>query len=173
MKNPRDQKTFKKIPKWLKKEIEDTVNHVLHACRDCMRNQGIDTKGTSFDSNNSYFGEIIGMQRLLVALGYCFWGANNLPGTHESATNQCECKAIQDEQNVSWWFDRLKDKVLEEEGYFTDHQCQHCLKLYKKDSHGPINTSQRKQSIADWKAKVITAKIDKGRALTKIEMRTL
>ena len=110
-----------------KLKIEEEVKMMLHASRDCLRNQNIDTRKISFHANDGYFGEAFGIMRTLNILNYGYFGSSNLDAIKER-------RGDLDYQNLKWWFSQLEYKVLEEEGFQTDNICNHCRKKYGKDS---------------------------------------
>jgi hypothetical protein len=62
---------LKKIDSTLKDTVEGEIKAILHACRDCLRNQGrLDTSKVSFSANDGYYGEAFGIMRGLQILGY-------------------------------------------------------------------------------------------------------
>lgn len=125
---------MKKITEDMKAKIEKEVKMMLHAHRDCLRNRKVDTLRRSYDIRDGYYGEAFGIMRALQVLGYGKFGSINLNGIREGFE--------QEEQNLIWWFEGLKREVLEEEGFHTDHRCEHCLKKYKKDDKSLIEKSE-------------------------------
>lgn len=95
--------------------IEKEIKMLLHAHRDCLRNQGKDTLNISFNCNDGYYGEAFGILRTLAIMGYGSFGAVNR------------------EDTLNYWFSKLQTEVLEEEGFNTNHQCEHCYEKYGKD----------------------------------------
>lgn len=73
---------------------------------------------------------IIIVMRCLEVLGYGELASINLDGIKEGFN--------QKEQNLSWWFYKLSDEVLKEEGFDADHRCDHCLERYGKDDKSLI-----------------------------------
>lgn len=98
-----------------RKAIESEVKMLLHAHRDCLRNQGVDTTKISFDVRDGYYGEAFGVIRALVVLGFEKFGASNIPG------------------NANSWMHQLEQEVLAEEGFRGNGRCEYCLKKYGKD----------------------------------------
>jgi hypothetical protein len=124
-----------KLPLAIVREIERMVKTILHAGRDCYRNQGKDTMQMAFETHCGYYGEAFGMLRALHILGICVEGASNLPkGRH----------------NYVWWFEQLKRQVLEEENFpgYGDGsgRCDHCLKKYGKDAAGRRRSDRKDES---------------------------
>jgi hypothetical protein len=135
------KKRLKKIPSDLESSISMEVKALLHACRDCLRNQGrLDTTKVSFAANDGYYGEAFGMMRTLQIQGYGYFGSDNLNGLRESegsgasADGKYITNVTQAVQNLKWWFSRLCNEVLVEEGFRSDHRCDYCLEKYKKDT---------------------------------------
>lgn len=106
--------------------IEREVKMMLHAHRDCLRNRGEDTIKVDFRVSDGYYGEAFGVMRGLEALGYGYFGSANLSGIEEK-------HGTLPMHNLQWWFSRLENKVLEEEGFSTDHICHYCRNRYGKD----------------------------------------
>jgi hypothetical protein len=109
------------------KKVVKEIKMILHAGRDCLRNQGKDTRIIQFSVFDPYYCEAFGILRGLVLFGYGYFGSDNLSAVEER-------KSTNPKHNVKWWFGKIKDEVLEEEGYGTDNVCEHCTKLYYKDS---------------------------------------
>lgn len=101
--------------------IEAEVNMLLHASRDCYRNQGRDATTFQFDVNDAYYSESYGILRTLRILGYGKFDTVTLP------------KEI---TNLSWWFDQIKKKVLKEENFSGNGECDYCLMKFHKDDAG-------------------------------------
>lgn len=101
--------------------IETEVKMMLHASRDCYRNQYKDSKKYRFWAGDGYYGEAAGIFRTLQIFGYGVFGAVNVP---------------KERTNLSWWFEQLQNKVLEEEHFGGNGQCDHCLQRYGKDDAG-------------------------------------
>ena len=101
--------------------IENEVKMLLHASRDCYRNQDRDVTKFQFDTNDAYYSECYGILRALRILGYGKFGSVNI---------------LEETSNLSWWFGQLKDEVLREENFGGNGQCDHCLKMYGKDDAG-------------------------------------
>ncbi len=115
-----NHKPFKKLSdiQWM--EIALEIKHLLHASRDCLRNQGNDTTNVTFFCTDSYYAEAFGMLRALAVLGYgTIYGANNTPAT---------------KTNFKWWFDQLQQDVLNEENYGGSNECNFCYERWSKDS---------------------------------------
>lgn len=102
--------------------VEAEVCMMLHASRDCLRNQGQDTKHIRFDVRDAYFGEAFGIMRALQVLGYGYFGANNVMDRDLAI------------RNLKWWFSQLEQRVLDEEHFDGDHQCAHCFERYGQDA---------------------------------------
>lgn len=101
-------------------ELVAEIKMMLHASRDCLRNQGCDTTKVRFDAADGYYGEAFGIARALHVLGYgTYLLANNIPA---------------EKYNLKWWFDQICDEVLQEEGWDGNNQCDYCYEKYLKDS---------------------------------------
>jgi len=129
-----DRQRLIKIPDKLKDAIEGETKAVLHAGRDCMRNQGMDTSILAHDARNGYFGEAFGMFRTLHIQGYGYFGSSNLDAITEEKSHRRFGNVTSPEQNLNWWWNKLQREVLDEEGYLGDNRCEHCLEKYKKDA---------------------------------------
>lgn len=114
---------FKKLNSEQEKAIETEVKMMLHAHRDCLRNQGVDTTKIPFDCRDGFFGETFGIMRTLHVLGYGEYGADNVP--HK----------VYPKWNLKWWFSQLEEEVLyREENYKGSNECDHCFEKYRKDA---------------------------------------
>ncbi len=98
--------------------IEAEVKMMLHASRDCYRNQGKDSKKYPFWVMDGYYGEAAGIFRTLQIFGYGKFGAVNIPA---------------ERTNLSWWFAELQQEVLREENWNGSGECDYCLRVYGKD----------------------------------------
>jgi hypothetical protein len=119
-------------------KIESEVKMMLHAARDCMRNQGkYDTKEVTFDVTDGYYGEAFGVMRGLQVLGYGEFQSSNIP------------HPISRRWNLRWWFAQLEQAVLDEENFKTTHECAHCFDKWGHDDARPHNTdaARRKRSL--------------------------
>lgn len=101
--------------------IELDINMLLHASRDCYRNKGEDATKFQFNVSDTYYAEAYGILRALKTLNY---GKFNTPTCPEDRTN------------LSWWFDQLKKKVLQEENFGGNGECDYCLVHFGKDDAG-------------------------------------
>lgn len=109
---------MRKLPDKHKRAIEDEIAMMLHAHRDCLRNQRQDTAKVRFDCRDGYYGEAFGILRALKVLGYGNFGACNVPG------------------NLSYWMKQIEYRVLAEENFGGSNECDHCLERYGKDGAG-------------------------------------
>ena len=101
--------------------IEAEVKMMLHASRDCYRNQGKNSREIPFWVMDGYYGEAAGIFRTLQIFGYGKFGAVNIPS---------------ERTNLSWWFSELQQEVLKEENFDGSGECDHCLQWYGKDDAG-------------------------------------
>jgi hypothetical protein len=105
------------------------IKALLHASRDCMRNQGKhDPLVIRFSCTDGYYSEAFGILRGLAALGYGYFGSTNRSAVDEGISAQPEA-------NFRWWMAELEREVLREEGFETDHRCVYCKVKYKKDDY--------------------------------------
>jgi hypothetical protein len=88
--------------------FEQEVKGLLHASRDCMRNQGLDTKAIQFSVFDTYYCEAYGMFRTLRLIN----GNPNIINQH---------------------FARLQREVLEEENFGGSGKCEYCKTRWGKD----------------------------------------
>ena len=136
------KKRLKKIPDDLENAISREAKALLHAHRDCLRNQGKDTVRTTFHVQDGYYGEAFGMMRTLQVQGYGYFGSDNIDALAESsgiigarADGKYLTNVNQDIQNLKWWFSKLCDEVLVEEGWRDKtYRCEYCLEKYRKDT---------------------------------------
>ena len=122
---------FKKISPTLKQKAKEEIKMLLHASRDCLRNQEIDTTKVTFSVRDEYYAEAFGVMRGLQLLAYGKLGSDNLDGIQDSYTKY---STLQPEHNLKWWFSQIQDEVLVEEGFEKDNQCSWCYEKYFKDS---------------------------------------
>lgn len=113
--------TFQSLAPKQIEAIEAEVKMMLHASRDCYRNQGKDSKKYPFWVNDGYYGEAAGIFRTLQIFGYGKFDAVNIPA---------------ERTNLSWWFAELQQEVLKEENFDGNGQCDHCVQKYGKDDAG-------------------------------------
>lgn len=109
---------MKKLTKKQSQAIEKEVMMLLHAMRDNMRNEGVDTTKTPYSINNAYYAEAFGIMRCLRILGY---------GSFE-ITDKAE--------SLDCWFNKLLKQLLKEENFGGSNKCDYCLEHYNKDSAG-------------------------------------
>jgi len=95
-----------------KAAIRAEVVMLLHASRDCLRNQGQDTSKVRFSANDGYYGEAFGILRALAVL-------------HMDTM-----------ENLKEWLRDLEHQVLLEEHFGGSNECDHCLEHYGKDGAG-------------------------------------
>lgn len=98
-----------------KTKVEEHVKLFLREARRYMRDiEKLDVSKIDFTVNNPYYCEAFGIMRGLALLGYGFLGSVNLDGTMDSSAYP---RGTIKEHNLRWWLERLKDEVLEEEGF--------------------------------------------------------
>lgn len=136
-------KKYKALPHHLKAKFEAEIKAMLHAHRDCLRNRSHSkdnynkyngySNQVPFDPADGYYGEAFGMLRALSVLGYGYFGSVNTP---YKSLDKSQHTWDQD-SNLCYWFNRLKEEVLEEENWkrYGDGsgRCEYCLKKYRKD----------------------------------------
>lgn len=133
---------FKKLNDNLLKKVSEEAKMLLHAERDCMRNQRKNTLNIGFSVMGSYYAEAFGMFRTLILMNYGDFASSNLDGLDDPFT---KFRAHRKEQNFKWYFNKLEKEVLEEEGFYLDHRCEHCLKKYRKDDKSLIEKGKLKK----------------------------
>jgi hypothetical protein len=101
------------------REVREAIKALLHAHRDCLRNQGVDTTKVRFDCRDGYYGEAFGILRMLRILGHGDFGPVNVPG------------------NLSYLMRELEDEVLVEENFGGSNRCDHCFERWHKDAARP------------------------------------
>jgi len=122
---------YKKINDKMIQRVEGTIKAFLHASRDCLRNQGVDTSVVRYSVNDAYYGEAFGIMCGLEMMGYGHLSSCNLNGFEDSSTNH---SAKQPEHNLRWWFEQLLEEVLEEENYNGDGHCDYCIERHYSDT---------------------------------------
>jgi hypothetical protein len=134
---------LKKISVALKNDVEGEIKAILHASRDCLRNQKrLDTSKVSFSANDGYYGEAFGVMRGLQILGYGYFGSSNLDAVVEAQSHYRIGNVTSPEQNLKWWFSNIEQEVLEEENFKGDHHCDHCMDKYRKDTRSVMDTGR-------------------------------
>lgn len=117
--------TYKKLSTVQEAQIAGAVTMMLHASRDCMRNQGdrnLDPAKVPWNICDGYYGEAFGIMRALEVLGYgTLSGPDNIPNS------------VYPYWNLKYWIHQLGAAVLAEEGFGTTGHCDHCLERYGKD----------------------------------------
>jgi hypothetical protein len=108
------------------------VKLMLHASRDCMRNQGMDTTKVAFNVNDGYYGEAFGVMRALNCLRY----GTLQPSRRLSPPDEIERLAGVRIGNLRDWFHEIERQVLTEEHFGGDNECDFCLERYGKDGAG-------------------------------------
>lgn len=126
---------YRELPAHIKANIEAEIKLLMHAQRDCFRNQGKDaTKIGRMSCYDSYYCDCIGIMRCLEIFGYGKFGAIN--------------SQPEEPPNLAAWLWRLESEVLEEEGYHTDNRCEWCLKKYGKDDKSEKEKRERRPDNA-------------------------
>lgn len=107
---------YKKLKEEDHQKIAKEVEFLLHASRDCMRNQGIDTKLVPWNVGDGYYAEAFGIIRALIVLRYGF---------------RCD-----DEHDLMTFFENIKDSVLITENFKGTNECDFCVAHFGKDGMG-------------------------------------
>lgn len=120
-------KRFRPMSEKLRNAVADECKMLLHAHRDTLRNQGVDTTKLTWKISEGYYCEAFGIMRGLAILNFGYFGPDNLDAVRDG-------KSTVREHNLKWWFAHLCDIVLQEEGWHEDNQCDWCLDRYGKDA---------------------------------------
>lgn len=120
-----------------REKIEKEIVMLLHASRDCYRNTG--KEAIAFLSTDAYYGEAFGIIRALVTLGYGDYGPVNIKT---------------DPRNLTAWFEEIQKKVLKQENYKGNQECDYCLIRYGKDSAGRRLDFSHRDKYATLAAKI-------------------
>lgn len=130
---PETAKILKPIPDELKVKVEGEIKALLHASRDCYRNQlKFNPLQIRFTVNDGYYGEAFGIMRALHIMGYGYFGPVNLDALEDNYGVEAQGRT-QPHQNLKWWFSELEEQVMDEEHWHGDHRCAYCLERYHKD----------------------------------------
>jgi hypothetical protein len=130
-------KTFKKLSAKNKMAVILEVKLMFAAHRDCMWNrwmtcshpQAIDPTKLPSVCNEGFYGEAFGVMRGLIALGYGYFGPDEMDAVEEGRSDTPE-------HNLKWWFNRIIKSVLDEEGFFEQtssaEKCEEVLNKYRR-----------------------------------------
>lgn len=127
-------KRFKKLDPKFERAIEEQVKDLLHASRDCLRNQGQNTSKITFNYRNDYYAEAAGILRCLKILGYGYIALGGQPDKNIP------------KRNIVWWFDYLQKQVLKEENFGKSNECNFCVRAWGKDGAGRTRQSVGKEA---------------------------
>lgn len=105
----------------LRAAVGERVKRLLHAHRDCLRNQKQDTNKITFNCQDGWYGEAFGMIRCLDTLGFGVLVTN----IHTPK-----------EDDLKEWFRELEQEVLKEENFEGSNECDFCLQTWGKDGAG-------------------------------------
>lgn len=115
-------KKLKKLTPKIIQAVEANVKLMLAAHRDCLWNRHTspvdpidrptrpDPLKVSYDCGDGYYGEAFGIMRGLEVLGFGFLDCVNLDAVQLG-------KSDEPHHNLNWWFARLQNEILEEEGF--------------------------------------------------------
>lgn len=127
-------KTFKKLSPKNKEAVTNEIKLMLAAHRDtlwtrwteCSHPQAVDPNKWQIVANEGFYGEAFGIARALVALGYGYFGSDNLSAVEEDRSDIPE-------HNIKWFFHQIQKEYLDEEGFF-DQSCNPgiCAELLDK-----------------------------------------
>jgi len=117
---------FKRLTDKQQVRVEEEVKSLLHASRDCLRNQSRPSE-IRFDVNDGYYGEAFGIMHGLAILGF---GAIDTPVniSHIEYENW----------NLRFWFEELCSDVLREEHFNGSNECDYCVEHFGKDGAGRV-----------------------------------
>lgn len=130
-------KNFKKLSDKQKKSIGHEVKLMLAAHRDslwkdwvtCATPQTVDPNQWELVVNEGFYGEAFGIMRGLIALGFGYFGRSNLDAIQEGRSDIPE-------HNLKWWFHRIVQEYLDEEGFYnkscSPEQCSQLLNKYQQ-----------------------------------------
>ena len=104
-----------KLKKSTKAALAGEIKAALHASRDCLRNNHVDTTTITFDARDGYYGEAFGILRAMSVMGFGSFGAVN------------------DQESLDHWFEYLKSEVLKEENFGGSGECAYCLSMFGRD----------------------------------------
>ena len=110
-------KKFKRLTPKMKDSVESEVKLMLAAHRGYLwgRHLGGDEKinPTKIEVavNEGYYGEAFGVMRGANALGFGYFGSDNLDAVEEGRSNFPH-------DNLKWWFKQILRRYLGEEGYY-------------------------------------------------------
>lgn len=111
-------------PADMREKLAAEIKMMLHASRDCMRNQfhaQITIRGPNkfgFVCSDGYYSEAFGILRAMHIAGWGEFGAVNVAGT------------------LDYWFSGLCQEVLKEENFAGSNECDWCLSHYGRDGAG-------------------------------------
>ena len=114
-------KKFKRLTPKQKDSVESEVKLMLAAHRDFLwgRHLGGDKKINPTEVevavNEGYYGEAFGVMRGVNAMGFGYFGSDNLDAFEEERSNSPH-------DNLKWWFRQIVNQYLVEEGYY-DQTC--------------------------------------------------
>lgn len=129
-------KKFKPLTDKIKFAVINQVKLMLAAHRDalwnrwetCSHPQAVDPTKISVVVNEGWYGEAFGIMRGLFALGYGFFG----PDTQDAVELS---RSEVPEHNLKWWFGKLKNEYLDEEGFYdktcSKEKCNQLLEKYR------------------------------------------
>jgi len=118
---------FKKLNPKQRLAVANEVKMMIAAHRDMLwirwgsswpkvpANQKTDPTIYQCDARCGYYGEAFGIMRGLIAVGYGYFGSDNLDAFEEGRSSIPE-------HNLKWWFSQLQKEYLVEEGYY-DKTC--------------------------------------------------
>ena len=130
-------KRFKKLNPAQKEAIANEVKLMIAAHRDMLwtrwemkwpdpPEKAIDPRKYQLCANDGYYGEAFGIMRGLCALGYGYFGSDNLDAIQDNRSDFPH-------HNLKWWFNQLMKEYLLEEGWY-DKTCtqERCIRLLNR-----------------------------------------
>jgi len=127
-------KTFKKLSAKLKMKYILEVKLMLAAHRDglwnrwetCSSAQAVDPTKWQVVAMDSCYGEAFGIMRGALIEGRGYFGSDTADAVEEGRSNVPE-------HNLKWWFRKIQNEYLDEEGFFNGTCSQEkCLELLQK-----------------------------------------
>ncbi len=143
---------FKKLTAEKKAEIEARIKLLLHASRDCMRNQYHSLNDDYLTIRNQKLCPIPEAEKILQRHAQSKdWRSIRFSvndGYYGDAFGILRCLELmgygtlnnireQTYHNLQWWFEQIKSQVLIEDGFTNgSHKCDFCVANFGKDGAG-------------------------------------
>lgn len=130
-------KHFKRLTQKNREAIINEIKLMLAAHRDCLwtrwesysHAQVVDPHLVQIVCNEGYYGEAFGVVRSLAAIGYGYFGSDNMNAVQEGRSDVPE-------HNLKWFFSQIQKEYLDEEGYYeksaSAEKCAVLLENYRR-----------------------------------------